>query len=81
MVLFVFLPVNFTFQHIVVYFRENCALQMERVRENYNSQVRSVKVKFDQDKTLCIFACLLDFLKKWINISQKNDRYLCFFYV
>ncbi len=54
---------------------------MERVRENYNSQVRSVKVKINQDKTLCIFACLLDFLKKRINISQKNDRYLCFFYV
>jgi hypothetical protein len=46
---------------------------MERVRENYNSQVRSVKVKIDQDnKTLCIFACLLDFLKKWKNFSQKK---------
>jgi len=55
---------------------------MERVRENYNSQVRSVKVKIDQDNTtLCIFACLLDFLKKWINISQKNDKFLYFFYV
>ncbi len=79
MVLFVFLHVNFCFL-ILLYFRENCALQMERVRENYNSQVRSVKVNIDHNdqdnKTLCIFACLLDFLKKLINISHKDDRFL-----
>jgi hypothetical protein len=63
MVLFCIFTCELLHSNIVLYFRENCALQMERVRENYNSQVRSVKVKIDQDKTLCIFACLLDFLK------------------
>jgi hypothetical protein len=78
LVLFVFLHFYNFYTPILLYSRENCALQMERVRENYNSQVRSVKVKINLDQN-SLHLCLLDGFSEKMDTYQPEKRQISLF--